>query len=170
MSELSVEAKRRLLRTATAVLGAVTLTACSGDLRAGSQDTVTVTVTKAPTPTGIDGPCEPVEVFAQKRWPPQGAAERDYPDLYAKQVGGYPGNAPVMVDGWTDTADAYPNNRAPFKGGEWLHTTKHGWVNSAAVREVPDYQYDPTGLSVYGGEPVILDPDCEIPLSKIAKP
>lgn len=106
------------------------------------------------------GGCEPFTVYAQNRWPPQGANVRDAPLRSANQVDGYAGNELITLDGWVRTKAAYPHNPAPFDNDVWFHLANDsGWVSFAGVRADPT-PFDPTGLEDDGGRAVPLDDDC----------
>jgi hypothetical protein len=162
MAERTVEVRKKFLKSATVVLGALSLASCnSAEMTATPTKTVTVTVGESQSPDA-DGGCEPFRVYAQNRWAPVGASERSEPDVLAIKTGGYAGNEVVAVDGWFDTdVPVYPSNSEPWDSDIWFRTTTGGWVAFAAVRSKPSV-LDPTGLSSDGGIPVVLDPACEV--------
>ncbi|MES2971471.1 MAG: hypothetical protein V4702_04065 [Patescibacteria group bacterium] len=111
--------------------------------------------------------CEPFTIYAQHKWPPDGAALRSEPNKDAPQIAGVEGPDPILVDGFVKAAEpTYPNNPDPFKGEYWYHATEpeEGWVNSAAVRAIPlkHEEFDPTGLDPNGGPPAPLPKECEL--------
>ena len=108
-----------------------------------------------------DGGCEPFIVYAQHRWPPDGAALRSGPSRASEQIGGFLGNTPILITGYVKAEEpAYPNNPAPFQGREWLLHAAGGYITSAAVRAAPIENFDPTGLEPDGGPPVVLPKAC----------
>ncbi|MEO5690562.1 MAG: hypothetical protein ABIQ64_00020 [Candidatus Saccharimonadales bacterium] len=118
--------------------------------------------TSASTPSAEKALCEPYPVYAQNRWAPAGASEREKPDILARKIGSFAGNEIVVVDGWTSTGiPVYPRNNPPWNTDVWLHTAEDGWVSFAGIRKEPTV-FDETSLDPYGGEPVELRPECEI--------
>lgn len=164
---------RRL--TAVLALSALTLGACGGEAPTdGIPEEATTSSTGAASTTttvseafrlavGMVGGCsQPFTVYAQHRWPPDGAALRKAPDLNAEQIDGFPGNTPIEVDGYVHASAPYGHNIPPFNNDVWLHRRRGGWVTYAAVRAtvLDDKDFDPTG-SPPGGPPVILPLGCE---------
>jgi|GEM_PF-2955718 len=112
--------------------------------------------------THFKGGCKPFVVYAQNRWTPVGAAERDKPDRSAQKIDGYDGNETITVDGWVHTGVAvYPNNQPPFNNDVWFHDANkpHGFIGFAGVRAELTTP-DPT-LQADGGPAVMLQPACE---------
>ena len=109
---------------------------------------------------GMSGGCEPFQVFAQNRWDPVGTAIRAAPNVLSVQVGSFPPNMSISVNGWVHGRPAYVTNTAPWNNDVWYHLTDGaGWVSFAGVRATP-VAHDPTGLAD-GGPPAALAPDCE---------
>lgn len=109
---------------------------------------------------GMSGGCAPFRVFAQGRWQPLGATIRQAPNVLSAQVGSFPANMSISVDGWVYGKPAYPTNVAPFNNAVWFHLTDGaGWVSFAGVRAYP-VAFDPSGLAD-GGPPAASSPTCE---------
>jgi hypothetical protein len=109
---------------------------------------------------GMSGGCAPFQVFAQGRWRPRGAAIRAAPSVLSTQVGSFPANMSISVNGWVYGRPAYPTNVAPWNNGVWYHLTDGvGWVSFAGVRATP-VAFDPTGLAD-GGPPAPIASSCE---------
>ena len=109
---------------------------------------------------GMSGGCPPFQVFAQRRWRPLGTAIREAPSVLSTQVGSFPANMSISVDGWVYGRPAYPTNTAPWNSSVWFHLTDGaGWVSFPGVRAVP-VAFDPTGLAA-GGPPAPTSPTCQ---------
>jgi hypothetical protein len=63
---------------------------------------------------GMSGGCMPFQVFAQGRWRPLGTAIRAAPNVLSTQVGSFPANMSISVNGWVYGRSAYPTNVAPW--------------------------------------------------------
>lgn len=113
-----------------------------------------------PGVTPMSGGCEPFQVFAQNRWNPVGARILAAPNMASKQIGSIAPNKTVYVDGWVPGNPAYPHNTPPWDSPEYLHLADgSGRVTFGGVRALPT-DFDPTGHSNYGGEPVPLRNEC----------
>jgi hypothetical protein len=109
---------------------------------------------------GMSGGCPAFQVFAQNRWAPLGAAIRAQPNVLSTQVGSYPGNMSIAVNGWIYGAVAYPTNTAPWNNNVWFHLADGaGWVSFVGVRATPTSP-DPTGHA-NGGDPAPTSSACE---------
>ena len=119
----------------------------------GSQDASGAVV-------GMSGGCAPFQVFAQGRWRPTGTAIRQQPNVLSTQVGSFPANMSISVNGWVQSRPAYPTNTVSWNSGVWFHRTDGGgWVSFPGVRAYP-VKFDPTGLA-NGGPPPPTSPSCE---------
>jgi hypothetical protein len=113
-------------------------------------------------PKSIQPPvtCAVFTVYAQNRWNPVGAALRGAPDHTSPKLGGFTGNTPLAVDGWTYGSTPYPNNPAPFNSNVWFHLANgSGWVSFPGVRGAPT-SYDPTSND--GGPAAPVRPECKL--------
>jgi hypothetical protein len=109
---------------------------------------------------GFSGGCAPFQVYAQNRWLPVGAAVRAAPSALSVQVGSYPPNMVIAVNGWVEGRVAYPTNVPPFNSDIWFHVADGlGWVSFAGVRAVPT-SFDPTAVA-NGGPPAAAPAQCE---------
>lgn len=109
---------------------------------------------------GMSGGCPAFQVFAQNRWAPLGAARRAQPNVLSRQLGGYPGNMSLTVNGWVYGGVAYPSNTAPWNNNVWFHLADgSGWVSFAGVRATPTSP-DPTGHA-NGGDPAPTSLACQ---------
>lgn len=109
---------------------------------------------------GMSGDCAAFQVFAQNRWAPYGTAIRSQPNVLSVQVGSYPGNMSIAVNGWVYGRAAYPTNTPPWNSNIWFHLADGaGWVSFPGVRATPTSQ-DPTGLA-NGGDPAPTPSRCE---------
>jgi len=109
---------------------------------------------------GMSGGCAPFQVFAQNRWRPYGAAIREQPNVLSDQIGSFPGNMSISVNGWVNGRVAYTTNTPPWNNAVWFHLTDGvGWVSFAGVRATPVTR-DPTGLA-NGGPPAQTSASCE---------
>jgi hypothetical protein len=108
----------------------------------------------------MSGGCSAFQVFAQNRWAPLGAAIRAQPNVLSTQLGGYPGNMSIAVNGWVYGGVAYPTNTPPWNSNVWFHLADGaGWVSFAGVRATPTSP-DPTGRA-NGGDPAPTSSACE---------
>lgn len=111
--------------------------------------------------TGMAGGCGSFQVFAQNRWPVYGAALREQPNVLSKQIGGFPGNKSITVNGWVHGRAAYPTNTPPWNNDVWYHLADgSGWVSFGGVRATPTSQ-DPSGQSKDGGPPATISSNCQ---------
>jgi hypothetical protein len=109
---------------------------------------------------GMSGGGPAYQVFAQNRWAPLGAATREQPNVLSTQVGSYPGNMSIAVNGWVYGRAAYPTNTSPWNSNIWFHLADGaGWLSFAGVRATPTSP-DPTGLA-NGGDPAPTPAACE---------
>lgn len=109
---------------------------------------------------GMSGGCAPFQVFAQGRWRPKGTAIREQPNVLSTQVGSFPANMSISVNGWVYGRAAYPTNTSPWNSSVWYHLTDGaGWVSFPGVRATP-VAFDPTGRA-NGGPPAPTSADCE---------
>jgi hypothetical protein len=109
---------------------------------------------------GMSGGCTPFQVFAQGRWRPVGTAIRATPNVLSAQMGSFPANMSISVNGWVNGRPAYPTNTAPWDSGVWFHLTDGaGWVSFPGIRAIP-VKFDPTGLAT-GGPPAPTSANCE---------
>lgn len=109
---------------------------------------------------GMSGGCARFQVFAQNRWAPLGAAIRAQPSVLSTQVGSFPGNMSIAVNGWVYGAVAYPTNTPPWNSDIWFHLADgSGWVSFAGIRATPTSP-DPTGHA-NGGDPAPAPASCE---------
>lgn len=109
---------------------------------------------------GMSGGCTTFQVFAQNRWAPLGTAIREQPNVLSTQVGSYPGNMSIAVNGWVYGRAAYPTNTPPWNSNVWFHLADGaGWVSFPGVRATPTSP-DPTGLA-NGGDPAPTPTRCE---------
>lgn len=119
----------------------------------------------SPSTTEDDG-CETFGVYSQNRFAPYGTAIRKEPDVLSDKVGSFAPNEPIAVDGWYDSgAPIYPTNSAPWDSGVWFrldYDNQEGWVSFPGVRAEPSSPDETGGFSEYGGEPVVLVPNCQI--------
>lgn len=110
--------------------------------------------------------CETFGVYAQNRFEPYGTAIREEPDVLSDKVGSFEPNEVIAVDGWYDSGEPiYPTNPEPWNSSVWLridYDNQEGWVSFPGVRAAPSSPDETGGFSEYGGEPVILPPDCQI--------
>ena len=117
---------------------------------------------QVPSPTPVQPPpakCAAFTVYAQNRWNPNGAALRGAPDHTSPKLGGFTGNTPLSVDGWTYGSTPYPNNPAPFNSNVWFHLSNgSGWVSFPGVRGAPT-SYDPASND--GGPAAPVRPECK---------
>ncbi len=110
---------------------------------------------------GMSGGCSPFQLFAQNRWKPYGTAIRAQPNVLSTQVGSFPGNMSIAVNGWVYSRAPYPTNTPPWNSKVWYHLADGaGWVSFAGVRATPSAE-DPTGLSKYGGSTAPTSKHCE---------
>jgi hypothetical protein len=108
----------------------------------------------------MSGGCEPFQVFAQNRWDPVGTTIRAEPSVLSTQIGSFPPNMSISVNGWVHGRPAYPTNEAPWNNDVWYHLTDGaGWVSFAGVRATP-VAHDPTGLAD-GGPAAAIAPACQ---------
>jgi hypothetical protein len=108
----------------------------------------------------MSGGCTAYQVFAQNRWAPLGTAIRDQPNVLSKQIGSFPGNMSIAVNGWVYGRAAYPTNTPPWNSNVWFHLADGaGWVSFPGVRATPTSP-DPTGHA-YGGDPAAAPTICE---------
>jgi hypothetical protein len=118
-------------------------------------------VTPPPAVAGMSGGCEPFQVYAQNRWLPIGVAIRAQPNVLLTQIGSYPANMSISVNGWVHGRAAYTTNPPPWNSDIWYHLTDGaGWVSFPGVRAYPT-AYDPTGHSPDGGPAVATSATCE---------
>ncbi len=111
--------------------------------------------------SNFDGGCQQFEVYAQNRWNPLGAAERERPELLSKKVGGFIPNSIIEVNGWLHSSkEVYPNNDPPFNSDIWFRTIDNRWVSFAGVRAEPT-EPDQTGHAS-GGKPAIEPTECQL--------
>lgn len=109
---------------------------------------------------GMSGGCATYQVFAQNRWAPVGTAIREQPNVLSTQVGSYPGNMSIAVNGWVYGRAAYPTNTPPWNSNIWFHLADGaGWVSFPGVRDTPT-SIDPTGHAD-GGDPPPTPAACE---------
>lgn len=109
---------------------------------------------------GMSGGCPAYQIFAQNRWAPYGTAIREQPNVLSTQVGSYPGNMSISVNGWVHGRAAYPTNTPPWNSDIWFHLADGaGWVSFPGVRAVPT-SHDPTGLAS-GGDPAPTPSSCQ---------
>ncbi len=109
---------------------------------------------------GMSGGCAPFQVFAQGRWRTLGTAIRAAPNVLSAQLGSFPANMSISVNGWVYGRPAYPTNVSPWNSAVWFHLTDGaGWVSFPGVRATP-VAFDPTGLAA-GGPPAPNPPNCE---------
>lgn len=109
---------------------------------------------------GMSGGCPRFQIFAQNRWAPVGTAIREQPNVLSTQVGSYPGNMSIAVNGWVYGRAAYPTNTPPWNSNVWYHLADGaGWVSFPGVRATPTSP-DPTGHA-RGGDPAPTPPACE---------
>jgi hypothetical protein len=109
---------------------------------------------------GMSGGCPKFQVFAQNRWAPLGTAIRAQPNVLSTQVGSYPGNMSIAVNGWVYGRAAYPTNTPPWNSNVWFHLADGaGWVSFGGVRATPTSP-DPTGIA-NGGNPAPASTTCE---------
>lgn len=111
--------------------------------------------------------CEEMTVFAQHKFPPDGASERIAPYKDARVVRILNGNDPLVVKGYVKINEpTFEENPDPLKGEYWFHVVKpeEGWVNNAAVRAaiIPPAQFDPTGMDTDNGPLVPILPECDL--------
>lgn len=107
----------------------------SSPIQAGNSGTV----------AGMSGGCPKYQVFAQNRWAPLGTAIRAQPNVLSTQIGSYPGNMSIAVNGWVYGRAAYPTNTPPWNSNIWFHLADGaGWVSFPGVRATPTSP-DPTG-------------------------
>jgi hypothetical protein len=110
--------------------------------------------------TGMSGGCPKFQVFAQNRWAPLGTAIREQPNVLSTQVGSFPGNMSISVNGWVYGRAAYPTNTPPWNSSIWFHLSDGaGWVSFGGVRATPTSP-DPTGRA-NGGPPAPTSPKCQ---------
>ena len=121
---------------------------------------------QVPTPssststTSTPSRCTTFTVYAQNRWDPQGAARRVAPDHTSAQSGGFAGNAPISVNGWTSGTTPYPQNPPPFNNNIWYRLADgSGWVSFPGTRATPT-SYAPQ--SADGGPPSATPQACRI--------
>lgn len=108
----------------------------------------------------MSGGCAPFQAFAPNRWGPVGTAIREQPSVLSTQVGSFPPNMSISVNGWVHGRPAYTTNVAPWSNDVWYHLTDGaGWVSFAGVRATPT-SVDPTGLAD-GGASQAISPACE---------
>jgi hypothetical protein len=108
----------------------------------------------------MSGGCPAFQVFAQDRWAPLGAAIRAQPNVLSLQVGSFPGDMSIAVNGWVHGRAAYPTNTPPWNSDIWFHLAAGaGWVSFPGVRATPTSP-DPTGRA-NGGDPAPTPPTCE---------
>ena len=108
---------------------------------------------------GMSGGCSAFQVYAQNRWPPYGTAIRAAPSVLSTQVGGFPPNMSIAVNGWLHGRAAFQLNVTPFNSDVWFHLADGaGWVSFGGVREQPTSQ-DPGGLGS-GGPPAPTPDAC----------
>jgi hypothetical protein len=111
--------------------------------------------------SGMSGGCPAFQVFAQNRWDPVGTAIRSGPNVQSHQVGSFPANMSISVNGWVHGRPAYPTNTAPWNNDIWFHLSDGaGWVSFPGVRATP-VANDPTGTSPDGGTPAPTASSCE---------
>ncbi|MHB1595602.1 MAG: hypothetical protein ACYCU3_15655 [Streptosporangiaceae bacterium] len=109
---------------------------------------------------GMSGGCPKFQVFAQNRWAPLGTAIRSQPNVLSAQVGSFPGNMSIAVNGWVYGRAAYPTNTPPWNSNIWFHLADGaGWVSFPGVRATPTSP-DPTGRA-NGADPAPTPQDCE---------
>jgi hypothetical protein len=108
---------------------------------------------------GFSGGCAAYQVFAQNRWAPVGTAIREAPNVLSTQIGSFPGNMSISVNGWLHGRVAYPTNVAPYNSDIWFHLADGaGWVSYGGVRAYP-IALDPTGTAD-GGPPAATPAQC----------
>jgi hypothetical protein len=109
---------------------------------------------------GMSGGCAPFQVFAQNRWAPVGTAIRAAPNVQSEQVGSFPANMSISINGWAYGRPAYPTDTAPWNSDVWFHLADGaGWVSFPGVRATP-VANDPTGTSPDGGTPAPTSSTC----------
>lgn len=110
---------------------------------------------------GMSGGCAPFAVYAQNRWRPIGTAIRAAPNAGSEQLGSFPANMIMHVNGWVHGRPPYPSNTYPWNSDIWFHLADGaGWVSFAGVRALPTV-FDPTGLSKDGGPAAATAVSCE---------
>ncbi len=88
--------------------------------------------------TGFSGGCPAFRVYAQNRWRPVGTAIRISPNALSTQVGSFPPNMVIAVNGWVHGRVGYATNEPPFDSDVWFHLADGaGWVSFAGVRMNP---------------------------------
>lgn len=76
-----------------------------------------------------------------------------------EQVGSYPGNMSIAVNGWVHGRTAYPANTRPWNSNVWFHLADGAaWVSFPGVRATPT-SHDHTGV-VNGGYPAPTPSRC----------
>ena len=119
-----------------------------------------VTTTASSTTAGMSGGCEAFQLFAQNRWAALGTAIREQPNVTSTQVGSFPGNMSISVNGWVHGRSAYTTNTPPWNNDVWYHLADGaGWVSFPGVRQTPTSP-DPTG-SADGGPPAPISDACQ---------
>ncbi len=116
--------------------------------------------TVASVTVGMSGGCESFQLFAQNRWETLGTAIREQPNVLSTQVGSFPGNMSISVNGWVHGRPAYTTNTPPWNNDVWYHLTDGaGWVSFPGVRATPVLP-DPSGVAD-GGPPAPISDVCQ---------